>query len=507
MSQVLLSDVSRKKSFLEWYTVVAYLLIGFPPAFAETTASLTPTPVATTVASQRSVAIKPLDPPVLTLNDVVVAATERHPLITAAREERAGADGERLAAQGAFDRVIKGDFVDYATGGYSGTYYNMQAEQPLEFMGSKIISGFRQGSGSFPVYDDYYETNEDGEIRAGVEIPLLRDRDIDKRRTLIKKTTIQQDVAGLSLDLRRIDLGRASANAYWEWVAAKRKLVVFESLLKVAQERDVQLVKRADAGDIAQFDQTDNKRQVFQREAQLLSAQRALQKAEFELAFFYRGLSGEPIPVASLNPPKNIPLTKPAALQDLDVHVAEAHANRPEVKRLEQLMEQNKLEITLAENDTLPKLDMQSFLARDLGAGKQDRNETELKLGVKLEVPLQVRNQQGRIDQYSAKVRELEAQLKAVKDRIAVEVRDASTAISISRDRVDVARSELALAEELERGERTKFVQGDSNLIFVNLREQTTADAAVREIDTVLEFERAVVSYHAALGQINYVTR
>lgn len=480
-------------------------------AVAESTPQVAASPIAVTQEAKKELtkktALQPLEPPVLTLNDVVVGATERHPLISAAREERAGAEGERLAAQGAFDRVLKGDFADYATGGYSGTYYNLQAEQPLEFMGSKIISGYRQGSGTFPIYDDFYDTNQDGEIRAGFEVPLLRGRDIDKRRTVIRKATIQQDVAGLSLDLRRIDLARASANAYWEWVAAKRKLTVFESLLKVAQERDVQLVKRADAGDIARFDQTDNKRQVFQREAQLLSAQRALQKAEFELAFFYRGLSGEPIPVAALQPPKSIPLTKPAALQELDVHVAEAHDNRPEVKRLQQLMDQSKLEIELAENDTLPKFDMQSFLARDLGAGKQDRNETELKLGVKLEVPLQLRNQEGRIEQFSAKVRELEAQLKAVKDRIAVEVRDASTAISISRDRVDVARNELSLAEELERGERTKFVQGDSNLIFVNLREQTTADAAVREIDTVLEFEKAIVNYHAALGQINYVSR
>jgi outer membrane protein TolC len=142
-----------------------------------------------------------------------------------------------------------------------------------------------------------------------------------------------------------------------------------------------------------------------------------------------------------------------------------------------------------------------------MGAGKQDRNETELKLGVKLEIPLQVRNQQGRIDQYSAKVRELTAQLNAVKDRIGVEVKDAINSIQITRDRVDVARQELTLAEELEQGERTKFVQGDSNLIFVNLREQTTADAAVREIDTVLEFQRAVINYHAALGQIEYVSR
>jgi outer membrane protein TolC len=171
------------------------------------------------------------------------------------------------------------------------------------------------------------------------------------------------------------------------------------------------------------------------------------------------------------------------------------------------MIEQQQLEVNQANNDLLPKLDLGSYVSRDVGPGKQDRNETELKLGMKLEVPLQTRNQQGRIDQYSAKIRELTAQTTAVKDRIAVEVRDAINGIVISRDRVDVARTELRLAEELEKGERSKFIQGDSNLIFVNLREQQTADAAVREIDTVLDFQRAVINYHAALGQIEYVSR
>jgi cobalt-zinc-cadmium efflux system outer membrane protein len=482
------------KRFVSWMIVASLLVMGMPVA------AWCGEPPSTSLPQSK-------DEDVLTLNAVVLAATERHPLITAAVEERAGADGERLAAQGAFDRMLKGDFVDYATGGYSGTYFNMQAEQPLEMFGSKIVSGYRQGSGTFPIYDDYYDTNQNGEIRAGVEVPLLRDRDIDKRRAAIKKSTIQQDVASLSLESRKIDLGRTAGQAFWEWVAARRKRDVYQNLLKVAQERDSQLTERARMGDIAVFDQTDNRRQVLQRESQLLSAQRSLQKAEFELSFFYRGLEGQPLSVNSLHPPKVLPLIKPPALHDIDVKIDEAHAARPEVKRLKQVIEQQKVEIDLAENDLLPKVDAQSYLARDMGAGKQDRNETELKLGVKLEIPLQVRNQQGRIDQYSAKVRELTAQLNAVKDRIGVEVKDAINSIQITRDRVDVARQELTLAEELEQGERTKFVQGDSNLIFVNLREQTTADAAVREIDTVLEFQRAVINYHAALGQIEYVSR
>jgi outer membrane protein TolC len=309
------------KRFVSWMIVASLLVMGMPVA------AWCGEPPSTSLSQSK-------DEDVLTLNAVVLAATERHPLITAAVEERAGADGERLAAQGAFDRMLKGDFVDYATGGYSGTYFNMQAEQPLEMFGSKIVSGYRQGSGTFPIYDDYYDTNQNGEIRAGVEVPLLRDRDIDKRRAAIKKSTIQQDVASLSLESRKIDLGRTAGQAFWEWVAARRKRDVYQNLLKVAQERDSQLTERARMGDIAVFDQTDNRRQVLQRESQLLSAQRSLQKAEFELSFFYRGLEGQPLSVNSLHPPKVLPLIKPPALHDIDVKIDEAHAARDSSRSL-----------------------------------------------------------------------------------------------------------------------------------------------------------------------------
>ncbi len=461
--------------------------------------------------SGKSITLKSLDAnsgeETLALEDVVGAAVQFHPLITAAIEERVGADGERLAAQGSFDRLIRGDFVDYATGGYSGTYYNMQAEQPFEFLGSKLVGGYRQSSGTFPIYDDYNNTNQEGEVRAGLEVPLLRDRDIDKRRALIQKSTVQQEVAGLSLNLRRIDLARAAGLAYWEWVAAHRKNRVFEKLLRVAKDRDAQLTRRASAGDIARFDQTDNERQVLQRESQLLSGQRALQKSEFELSFFYRDVDGKPRLVTSAHPPKLIPLLFPPGMNQVDDRVGEAFLGRPELQRLTGLIQQQEVELALAENDLLPKLDLQSYVARDLGAGSSNRDETELKIGMMLEVPLQTRNQQGRIDQYSAKARELNAQAEALRDRIRVEVQDALNAIEISRERVDVARRELTLAEQLEEGERTKFQQGDSNLIFINLREQTTADAAIREIDTVLDFKRALVSYRAALGGVETIVK
>ena len=74
-------------------------------------------------------------------------------------------------------------------------------------------------------------------------------------------------------------------------------------------------------------------------------------------------------------------------------------------------------------------------------------------------------------------------------------------AIERSRERVKLATAEAEAARKLEQGERKRFVMGDSNLIFVNLREQTAAEAAIREVDALLDFQKALAAYQAALAE------
>jgi hypothetical protein len=85
-------------------------------------------------------------------------------------------------------------------------------------------------------------------------------------------------------------------------------------------------------------------------------------------------------------------------------------------------------------------------------------------------------------------------------DRIGAEVNDALWALSASRKRLHVAQAELRLAAEDEEDERTRLALGDGNILFVNLREQATAEAALREIDALLDNHRAYPAYRAAMA-------
>ncbi len=55
---------------------------------------------------------------------------------------------------------------------------------------------------------------------------------------------------------------------------------------------------------------------------------------------------------------------------------------------------------------------------------------------------------------------------------------------------------EIEFASQVEQAERTRFQQGDSSLLNVNLREQDTVLARVRAIEALLDFRERDLELH-----------
>ena len=455
----------------------------------------------------KKTAVAPVNIPILELGDVISATLDHHPALKAEVQERGAADAELLSAEGAFDPSIKGEALSNVTGGYTGNYGSSYVEQPLKFYGSKLVGGYRIGDGTFPIYDNYYDTNSQGEAGFGLEVPLARDGPIDRRRVNIEKSVSGQQVADSLIEQRRIELARAAALTYWDWTAAHNKVKVYLRLLQVAKERDRQISERVKKGDLPDFDRVDNERAVLQRQAQLLSAERAVKNTQYNLALFYRGENGEPQNVEQRRPLSRIPLPLFIPVPVADDPVQEASASRPEFKNIKAQHEQNRLELKLARNQILPRFDLRVFTSNDYGSGDPLKDETEVKAGLRIEIPLATRTQRGRIDFYEARERKLEFTETFLRERIRADVQDALNALEIAKERVSVVGREVQVSDDLARGEQKRFELGDSNLIFVNLREQNAADAQVREIEALQDYQKAFVAFEATLARIQKPAR
>jgi cobalt-zinc-cadmium efflux system outer membrane protein len=438
----------------------------------------------------------------------VLASVERHfPLIEAARRDQQAAEAELLSARGAFDPTVRTRLDGAPLGGYRNGRFDLLLDVPTPLWGTSLFTGYRVSFGKFADYDGKLETNQYGELRAGFAIPLLRNGATDRRRAGIARAELGVPVASTGIKQALLEAERAGSFRYWEWVAAGQRLRVAKLLLKLAEERDVATADRVRRGELARIERIDNQRAVLGRRGAVVTAERALQAAAIELSIYLRDERGEPILPDASRLPEQLPGPQPpapepgsgAAARGAD-EASVALRNRPELERLRLVRAQLRIERDLARNQLLPAIDLLALVSQDFGPGSALRAPTVIEGGVSIDLPTLNRTARGRLRAAEAALARLDAQERFTRDRIRAELTDVLSAIAAARERVRVAREEVLLSREVEEAERTRFALGDSNLIFVNLREQATVEASLREIDALLDYHRALAAYRAVLA-------
>ncbi len=444
-------------------------------------------------------AVEPLD-----LEEVLASTERAYPLIRAAELERRVAQGELESAEGGFDLSWKARGTLTPLGYYDSVRAETTIEKPTPWWGASAFAGWKLGTGEFPVYDGRQQTLDYGEVRAGVQLPLWRNGPTDRRRANLARAELGAKLAELSIAQQKIELRRAAAQRYWTWVAAGRRVAVVEALLDDVLQRDAGIAQRVETGDLPAIERTENLRAIEQRRALSTQLRRGLEQAAIELGLFVRDARGEPTLPGPERLPSSFPELPATATSDLAGDGQRAQQRRPEARRLSLQQTQQRVEQEWAENQLAPGIDLQVAVAKDFGpplAARPDLSEAVLEASVLLDIPIQTRLARGRVDAAQASAERLGFQAKLARDRIDADVRDSHSAIAAARQRIEATRREVALALELEAGERSRFEQGDSNLLIVNLREQQTAEAQLREVDAVLDYFRARTDLDAAVGQ------
>ena len=440
----------------------------------------------------------------LALDEVTAAAERSYPLLKAAEQERAIAAADLLSAEGGFDASWKTKAAIVPIGYYEQTRIDSQLERPTALWGITPFVGYKLGRGRFAIYDQRLETLEYGEARVGVNAPLWRNGPIDRRRATLARAEIGTEVAQLSVAEQRIQVRRAAAQRYWGWVAAGRKVDVAQRLMRNVELRDEAVAARVERGDLPAIDRADNARAVEQRRAQVAQAERGLEQAAIELALFLRDADGRATPPPRSRLPRALPELGPTATRSGSDDLSVALAARPEARRIALQLRQNTIEMRFNRNQLAPGLDLQLVGTQDFGADiprRPDLSKPVFEVSLLLDIPIQTRVVRGRLDAATALASRLQYQASFAKDRIEADVRDAQSAILRAAERVEAARREVRLAEQLEEAERTRYAQGDSQLLIVNLREQQTAEAELRAIDARLDHQRAIADLRAARGE------
>ena len=447
----------------------------------------------------------------LLIDEVIQSVEKNFPTVLSYQAELRKAEADSFSAKGGFDPVFKTSVSNTSLGYYSNNYTDFALEQPTPLWGAKVFTGWRSGQGNFPVYDTKYATFSGGELRGGVEVPLLKGGSIDERRAKIQSAESGVTSAQEGLLSQKLEARRQAVQKYWDWVAAGRKIAIAQELLDIALERDSAIRKRISHGDLPSIDQTDNQRSVFQRQSALVSAERAFQRASLELSLYLRDSHSNPWVVGVDRLPKIDHSASPnysefekilKACEKTEVPVP----SHPELSRLGAQTQQLETEYRLAVNQVLPKLDFQVGLYSDFGVNPGNNYlpptgyPTELRLSAVLEFPILFRSARGKKASSQAALDKIDATRLLTLNKLQIQWKDSIQSMRAAYERLKLAKQEVELSRVLEASERTRAFQGDSSFLLVNLREQGTRDAMGKEVDAYSDFFKARADYDFSLG-------
>ena len=440
----------------------------------------------------------------LALDEVLASVESHYPLLRAVELERGIAGGRLVSAMGAFDLNLTA-----GADGQGTTYDNFRSaagvSRGLPFGGLGAFAGYRHGTGDFPTYNLGQKTADGGEFRAGLTIPLFRDRAIDRPRANVQQARLDVALAEPTIERGRLDFLRAASRTYWNWVAAGQRLKVVESLVALAVERDGQLKARVEAGPAANIERIDNQQNIALRNGVLVQAQRGFQQATIDLSLFLRDGSGTPT-LAGADRLPGFPEVQPIDLKSFDASLQTAFDLRPEYRRLRLQREKAAVELRLAANQTLPGVNAVVAASQDVGGGKSSPSgpngldRTALSAGVAFQLPVQRRDARGRELVARAQLAQIDQLVRQAEDLVRAEVQDAFSALERAFEFQQQAKKRVELARLVARAEREQLRLGRSDVLRVTLREQATFDAEIVEIGAQQDYFRALAEFRAALG-------
>jgi outer membrane protein TolC len=436
----------------------------------------------------------------LTLGEVLASARDHMPAVLEATAKLQAAEGRRLAADGAFDLVFKGDAAGRLGGYYDGNAIGTGLTQPFRTMGGEVYAGYRLSDGRFPIYEDERYTNRLGELKVGVMFSLLRDRLIDERRFAVNQADVDIELARNEQLLVAIGVQRRALDAYGSWVVAGLRLSILRDLLELAETRQMGLKRQIEQGSKPAILMVENEQTILSRRSLVVQAEQALIVAATRLSLFVRDENGQPVVPPASRLPSNLP---PAPSLSADVRALAAA--RPDLKIIDLRMQQARERLALVRNTGLPRLDLVFETSRDLGGvgeGGPTRSGTEPKIGLKFSVPIQQRAARGQLAAGEADLKAQALRRRQLEEQISIELETIRADIDGTRKLAELAQAEQARASDLASAERRRFDLRASDLFLVQVREEAEASTRLRVIDALWREIQARAELAAAAADL-----
>jgi HAE1 family hydrophobic/amphiphilic exporter-1 len=383
--------------------------------------------------------------------------------------------------------------------------------------------------------------------------PLVRNREIDSGRALLKIRRKQVDMSETQFELRAIDVVSRVELAYWDLVAARQNAQVAAETVELAREQLARNKRMIDAGSLAPVELSASEAELEKRLDDWYAAIGAITEAENALKTLISGDRRDTLWDDEIVPLDERTLAAPD-VDDLRQAVARAVQARPELKLLASQQQVNQIEKRQNADLTKPQVNlvagyMSNGLAGSVRPGENpitassqplyDRvNQLSTQAGLPavpnvnvgglpgnllggygstlsnllaaryptfqagLSIDLTFHNQaaEANLAQSAIAERRLKLLQAQAEQTIEAQVRNALQALRTAEQRITAADASARAAQEKLASETRLFQTGESTNFLVLTRQNEYTDARRRSLVAKLDFNKAVARLEQAMG-------
>lgn len=442
---------------------------------------------------------------VLSFAEYMQMVRDHHPVMRRSQLITRQADFGVREARGAFDPYA---FANIDEKLFKGTeYYNYRTAglKLPTWYGIELKAQYEDNKGVY-LNPESLTPLESGLFSAGLSVTLGQGLFIDERRAGLRRAQILQD---LSLAEQRALVNEVlleAGEAYWNWYAAYRQVLVFEEGLQLAQVRNEAVIRGAELGDRPMVDTLEATIQVQNRQLSLTTAQLEYQNAQAYLSVYLWSEGLVPLELTEAARPEldGLSVTEPAVVNEWLLMADTLIQQHPEYLLAQGKIAQIEIDRRLKLEQLKPTLNLNyNLLTEGVSTEVRDTYTTNnYKWGVEFAFPLFLRKARGGVQVANLKLEGAQFDLVNKQAGLLAKIEASSNKVIVTQDQVEQYRQIVQNYLRLVNAEQRLFRAGESSLFLVNSREQSYISAQLKLIETIVKNQVAQLEAQFALGRL-----
>jgi outer membrane protein TolC len=438
----------------------------------------------------------------LSLNDFLQIVKQFHPVAKQANIQVDKANAGLTIARGSFDPLLGSSGSNKTFDGIN--YYQSNTTQISipTWYGIEVTTGIEYLTGG---RTDPTETSGKTSF-AGISLPLVKNLLMDKRRAALQQAKIMIQASEQEKRRWLNDLMMHAAAAYWQWVQAYLVYNIYNNVIDLNNKRVGLVTTAYKLGERPAIDTTEAIAQLQNFEYQQNEALLEWQNATVQLNTFLWKQNNEAyeLPANVFPKEKTEQLFDAVLFPELEKLIADAKTTHPELNIYGYKINALAIERKLKFQELLPKADLKY---NQLGKGYNIAStatktlfDNNYRFGINFSVPLRL--SQGRGEYKMAKLKIAETKLQQSQKEIDIinKVKNYYNQLINYKTQVNLLQKTYNNYLQLQRGEETRFFNGESSLFLVNSRENKTLETLIKLTGTTIQFNKTSLGLQWASG-------